>query len=178
MIKKVFGVVAFVILVMLLGIHLENKIKENLNKIDFSKVEKVEVIKEDNVNSSRETAVVLRVVDGDTIELSDKRKVRYIGVNAPEMTDKRAEILCFAKMAKAENQKLVEGKTIEMEKDVSETDKYDRLLRYVWIDNQMVNETLIKEGLAKTATYPPDVKYKQLFLDAEKVSPKITCKGF
>ena len=81
------------------------------------------------INSNRESVVVKRVIDGDTIELSDGRKVRYIGINAPEMTDKRKGILCFANMAKEKNKKLVEGKTVEMEKDVSDKDKYDRLLR-------------------------------------------------
>jgi len=169
MIKKILGVGIFIALVFVLGIFLENKIRENISFKKVEVVDKVEVI------NNKETAKVLRVIDGDTIELVDKRRVRYIGINAPEMTDKRAEILCFAKMAKAENQKLVEGKTVEMEKDVSDKDKYDRLLRYVWIDGQMVNLVLVQNGFAKTATYPPDVKYKDLFLAAEKTASKIIC---
>jgi len=163
MIKKVFGVVFFVILVFALGIFLENKIRTIIktNKINVSE-EKI------LVENIRETAKVMRVIDGDTIELSDGRRVRYIGVNSPEMTDKRKNILCFANMAKVENQKLVEGRTVELEKDISDKDKYDRLLRYVWINNKMVNLTMVEGGYAKVATYPPDVKYKDLFLSAEK----------
>ena len=127
------------------------------------------------INSNRESVVVKRGIDGDTIELSDGRKVRYIGINAPEMTDKRKGILCFANMAKEKNKKLVEGKTVEMEKDVSDKDKYDRLLRYIWVNDQMVNLNLIKNGYAKIATYPPDVKYKDLFLEANKTASKLIC---
>jgi micrococcal nuclease len=109
-----------------------------------------------------EKVVVGRVIDGDTIELIDKRKVRYIGIDCAEMP------LDIAKKAKIENEKLVLGKEVEMEKDVSETDKYGRLLRYVWIDGKMVNLELIKMSLAKIATFPPDVKYVELFVQAEK----------
>jgi len=169
MIKKILGIGIFVVLVFVLGIFLENKIRENFN------FKKVEVVDEVEVINNKETAKVLRVIDGDTIELTDKRRVRYIGMNAPEMTDKRAEVLCYAQMAKVENKKLVEGKTIEMEKDISNKDKYDRLLRYIWVDGQMINLVLVQNGFAKTATYPPDVKYKDLFLTAEKTANKIIC---
>jgi len=56
----------------------------------------------------------------------------------------------------------------ELMKDVSETDKYGRLLRYVWLGDQMVNETLVKEGFAQVSTFPPDVKYKEKFLEVQK----------
>lgn len=160
-------------LVFAMGIFLEKKIRNNISKIVIENKKEVVEVKE--IINNRETAIVKRVIDGDTIELSDGRKVRYIGMNAPEMTDKRREVLCFAKMAKTENQKLVEGKMVEMEKDVSDKDKYDRLLRYVWINNKMVNLELVKNGFAKIATYPPDVKYKDLFLEANKTASKLIC---
>jgi len=173
MLKKVFGVTIFIIFIFALGIFLENKIRNNFSKIVVeNKKEAVEVTK---IINNRESAIVKRVIDGDTIELSDGRKARYIGINSPEMTDKRKDVLCFANMAKEENQRLVLGKTVEMEKDVSDKDKYDRLLRYVWIDNEMVNLTLIKGGYAKIATYPPDVKYKDVFLEASKLAEKLIC---
>ena len=55
-----------------------------------------------------------------------------------------------------------------MEKDVSEVDRYGRLLRYVYIENQMVNETLVLEGFAVSKAYPPDVKYQEVFDEAEE----------
>lgn len=115
-----------------------------------------------------EAAQVSRVVDGDTIELSDGRKLRYIGVNTPETKDPNREVECFGQEASQYNQQLVEGKTVFLEKDVSETDRYGRLLRYVYLaDGQMVNEVLVQEGYAQVSAYPPDVKYQERFQIAE-----------
>ena len=61
------------------------------------------------------------------------------------------------------NKELVEGKTISMRKDVSETDRYKRLLRYIWVGDIFVNEYLAREGFAYQATFPPDVAYVELF---------------
>lgn len=173
MIKKILFVVIFISLVFTFGIFLENKIKKDLSRINPSVSVETETSPLDR--GDKEIAKVKRVVDGDTIELSDNRIVRYIGINTFEMNDKRKDMLCFAKMAKIENEKLVLGKNIEMEKDISEMDKYGRLLRYVWINGEMVNLLLVKNGFAKTATYPPDIKYKDLFLEAENTALKITC---
>jgi micrococcal nuclease len=114
-----------------------------------------------------ESALVTRVIDGDTIELSDGTKVRYIGINAPESTTKTQ---CFGKESSQENKLLVEGKSVRLEKDISNTDKYGRLLRYVWIGQDMINELLIRQGFAQIATYPPDVKYKDRFIEAERLA--------
>jgi micrococcal nuclease len=116
-----------------------------------------------------ESATVLRVVDGDTIELSDKRKLRYIGINTPETVDPRRGVQCYGHEASDFNKQLVTGKTVYLEKDVSETDRYGRLLRYVYLeDGQMVNELLVKEGYAYASAYPPDVKYQDRFNTAQQ----------
>ena len=115
---------------------------------------------------SAELAIVKRVIDGDTIVLSDDRRVRYIGINAPEMASSKAPIRCFAQEATNKNRELVEGKKISMQKDISEVDKYKRLLRYVWINGIFVNEYLVREGYAQQDTYPPDIKYVKLFKKA------------
>jgi len=65
----------------------------------------------------------------------------------------------------------VEGKTVLMEKDVSEVDQYGRLLRYVWVDDMMVNAELIRLGYAQAVTYPPDVKYHEYFLQLQVEGP-------
>ena len=180
MIKKILGIAIFIALVFALGIFLENKIKKDIGNIDFKKiiVNNVDIGKTvppslTNYGEAKELAVVKRVIDGDTIELDDGRKVRYIGINSPEMTDKRPEVLCLAKLAKEENEKIVLGKTVEMEKDISDKDKYDRLLRYIWIDGKMVNLELIKNGYAAVATYPPDIKYKNLFVEGFNLKKNI-----
>ena len=66
------------------------------------------------------------------------------------------------------NKRLVGGKVVRLEKDVSETDKYGRLLRYVWVGNLMVNAELVRLGCAQVSTYPPDVKYADLFLQLQR----------
>lgn len=105
---------------------------------------------------------VAKVIDGDTIKLENGDTIRYIGINAPEMPAK-----CFAQEATNYNNQLVVGKTVTLEKDVSETDKYGRLLRYVYVNGEMINEKLIRDGYAQISTYPPDVKYVELFKAAQ-----------
>lgn len=169
MTRKILIICSLIILIFLFGFWAENKIK----KVNFSEIkQKIEltVVTPTLTPTStiREKAIVKRVIDGDTIELSDKRKVRYIGINSPEMTDTRTTVKCLAQKAKEADQKLVEGKEVELEKDISETDKYGRLLRYVWSDGKMINEELMKNGWTEVDTYPPDVKYQDLLVTAEK----------
>jgi micrococcal nuclease len=106
------------------------------------------------------------VVDGDTIEVAidgQEYKVRYIGIDTPESVDPRRPVECFGKEAADKNQELVEGKIVGLEKDVSETDAFGRLLRYVWLDGRLINARLVSAGYALAATYPPDVRYAELF---------------
>ncbi len=119
-------------------------------------------------NAVPETVKVTRVIDGDTIEIEDKRKIRYIGINSPELHDPRQPVQCFGREAYEKNKKLVEGKTVRLEKDVSETDKYKRLLRYVYVGDLFINDYLIRRGFAQKSTFPPDVKYADLFSQAQK----------
>ena len=118
-----------------------------------------------------ERTMVKRVIDGDTIELSDGRKVRYIGIDTPETVDPRRPVGCFGKEASEKNRELVLNKPVELEKDISETDKYQRLLRYVYVELEgketMVNQYLVETGFATSDTFPPDVKYQEKFRQAE-----------
>lgn len=111
---------------------------------------------------------VVRVIDGDTIEIEGNKKVRYIGISTPELKDPRKPVGCFAQEAADENKKLVEGKEVSIQKDVSEVDKYKRLLRYVWVGDTFINDYLVRQGFAQVSTFPPDVKYQQQFLEAQK----------
>ncbi len=131
-------------------------------QIDFPSPEQPEV-----APSNRQRATVTRIIDGDTIELSTGQKLRYIGIDTPEIT---GEDECFAQQAASKNAELVLNKQVELEKDVSETDRYGRLLRYVYLEGNMVNEILVTQGYAKASTYPPDVKHKDLFLQAQKTA--------
>lgn len=120
-------------------------------------------VNNDQTAQDRQKAKVVRVIDGDTIELEGGQKVRYIGIDAPEQTT--AE--CFARESTAKNRELVIDKVIELEKDVSETDRYGRLLRSIFLDDIFINQYLVQEGFAKASSYPPDIKYQQLITDAQ-----------
>ncbi len=111
---------------------------------------------------------VTRIVDGDTIEIEGGIKLRYIGINAPESVDPRRAVQCFGKEASKRNAELVNGKLVKLEKDVSETDRYGRLLRYVYVDNIMINEQLVKDGYAVASAYPPDIKNQPQLKAAEE----------
>jgi len=120
--------------------------------------------------------LVSKVIDGDTIEVEGGMKVRYIGVDTPETVHPLKGVQCFGRQATEKNKELVEGKKVRLEKDISETDKYGRLLRYIWIGNQMVNEILVKEGFAFSSSYPPDIKYQERFRAAE-TDARVSNKG-
>jgi len=110
-------------------------------------------------------ARVVRVIDGDTIEIAGGAHVRYIGMDTPETYP---EVEFYGPEAKAKNVELVEGKVVTLEKDVSETDKYGRLLRYVYVDGVFVNGELVRLGYARATSYPPDTKYESLLSQLEK----------
>ncbi|MFM9414503.1 thermonuclease family protein [Peptococcus simiae] len=127
-------------------------------------------------------ASVVKVVDGDTLLVEIKGveyKVRLIGVDTPEVYGKQEyygrEASDYVKSI------LKEGQEVFLERDVSDTDRYGRLLRYVWINSpisnqmgqadvqaDMVNGILVSEGYAAPATFPPDVKYEKVFADLSK----------
>lgn len=123
--------------------------------------------KEELANIGSEIYLVTRVVDGDTIEIEGGQKVRYIGIDTPESVHPSKPVECFAIEASNKNKKLVLGKRVRLEKDVSETDKYGRLLRYVWVGDVFVNDFLVRQGYAYSYSYPPDVKYQDQFKQAE-----------
>ncbi len=126
------------------------------------------------ISLQNQSLKVIRVVDGDTIEVEGNKKIRYIGMNTPELHDPRRPVQCFGQEAYEENKKLVEGKTVRLEKDVSEVDKYGRLLRYVYLEPAsgsgqtiFINDYLTRQGFAHVSTYPPDVKYVDQLVDAQ-----------
>lgn len=119
-----------------------------------------------------ERTVVSKVVDGDTLELVSGKTVRFIGIDTPETVDPRRPVGCFGKEASNETKGLLSGKEVILQKDVSDTDKYGRLLRLIFLplpNGQIlfVNDYLVREGFARVLTYPPDVKYNEKFRQAE-----------
>ncbi len=153
-----------------------NKIKDtnsinNNNNNDTSTVDSSKFIE----------AKVTRIVDGDTIVVNiqgTEKKVRMIGMNTPESTTK---IETFGKEASNYTTQKLTDKTVYLEKDVNETDKYGRLLRYVWLEipneitettikEKMFNAILVIEGYAQVATYPPDIKYVDYFTKIQNIA--------
>jgi micrococcal nuclease len=125
------------------------------------------------------SARVTRVVDGDTLKVRidsqpEEQTIRIIGVDTPETKDPNKEVMCYGDEATSKTQDLVNraGGNVELEKDTSETDRYGRLLRYVWLPNSdgrtMLNEELVKGGYARAVVYPPDVKYRERFSAEEQ----------
>lgn len=111
---------------------------------------------------------VTRVIDGDTIEIEGGERVRYIGIDTPETVDPRKIVQCFGVESSKKNKELVEGKTVRLEKDITDRDKYHRLLRYVWLGDMLINLSLVQGGFAHSYSYPPDIKYQDQFVVAER----------
>jgi endonuclease YncB( thermonuclease family) len=107
---------------------------------------------------------VKEVLDGDTVVLSDDRRVRLIGINTPERG------MYFFDEAREVLEVMVLDKEVILERDVSEEDIYGRLLRYVFVGELFVNLEMVERGFANVYTCPPDVKYTEKFLDAERAA--------
>ena len=119
--------------------------------------------------SKYEKAVVKRVVDGDTLLLANDKRVRLIGVNTPETVKPNSPVEAYGKEASEYTKKMLTGKTVYLEKDAGDTDKYGRLLRYVYTeDGKMFNEVLVQEGYAQVMTIQPNVKYQERFVQAQR----------
>jgi micrococcal nuclease len=115
-------------------------------------------------------ANVVQVIDGDTIIIAGGYHVRYIGIDAPEKGEK------YYLESMQLNKDLIKGKRVRLEKDISEKDKYGRLLRYVYVDNTFVNAEIVRLGYAYARAYPPDIKY-QPYLEAMETEAKQTKTG-
>lgn len=123
--------------------------------------------KNEILNEAEKTYLVTRVIDGDTIELASGEKLRYIGIDTPEISHPQKGVECFGPEASEKNQELVLGKEVRLEKDVTDKDDYGRLLRYVYTENTFVNEYLVRQGYAYSSPYPPDTKYQEQLNQAE-----------
>ena len=108
---------------------------------------------------------VIRVIDGDTIEVSGGQRVRYIGVDTPEVGNNPQY---YGPEATNFNNSLVAGRKVTLEKDVSDKDRFGRLLRFVYADGILVNAELAREGYARAKVYPPDTGHAECFAALEQ----------
>jgi micrococcal nuclease len=131
-----------------------------------------------------EIAEVTRVVDGDTVEvritersdgpgagranIGETYSVRLIGIDTPESVKPGSPVECFGKEASAAATALLDGQTVTLVKDVEETDSYERLLRYVYLGEEMANARLVLNGYASAYTYPPNVRHSDLFVALQR----------
>lgn len=119
---------------------------------------------------------VEKIVDGDTFWLTDgkgkKEKVRFIGIDAPETRNTRNKTKSpFGKVAKLYVELQLKGKKVRVEFDVQRTDRYQRTLAYIYLpDGSMLNEMIVSAGYAVATSYPPNVKYQNRLLRAERTA--------
>lgn len=120
-----------------------------------------------NSANAPESYSVVRVVDGDTIIVDldgTEERVRLIGVDTPESVHPdKSKNVAYGKIASEFTKSMLEDQAVTLEYDVQERDRYGRVLAYVYLDGEMFNKTLLEEGHAKVATYPPNVKYVDAF---------------
>jgi endonuclease YncB( thermonuclease family) len=109
---------------------------------------------------SSEAGIVEFVYDGDTVRLADKRKIRLIGIDTPEMNYGKGEPECYAREAKKHLESLVIKKEVTLVADKEDKDRYGRLLRYVYVTSPsgsvFVNNALMLEGAGLAKRYPPN----------------------
>lgn len=111
-------------------------------------------------------AFVVRVVDGDTIEArigDGVEDVRYIGVDTPETVKPDTPVQCYGPQASAFNHRMVEQRQVRLVFGVERRDIYGRLLAYVYLHDRFVNASLVRRGLARSLTIPPNDRFAPLF---------------
>lgn len=114
-----------------------------------------------------------RVVDGDTVIAQvggEELRVRLIGIDTPETVAPDQPVECFGPAASEFTHRRLEGEDVELEFDVERLDPYGRTLAYVWLGGELFNETLVREGYAVVTTFPPDVRYVDRFVAAQRVA--------
>ena len=117
--------------------------------------------------TTRELGTVTNVVDGDTIDVligGETFRVRYIGMDTPERGDP------YFSEATDKNSQLLQGQSVTLIKDVSETDQFGRILRYVVSGNEFVNYKLVRQGYALASTYTPDVACSSAYAEAQNIA--------
>jgi micrococcal nuclease len=125
----------------------------------------------DGDGETRTTVRVVEVVDGDTIRVDlhgEETPVRLIGIDTPEKDGPYTDVECFGEQATRYTAETLDGRDVELEFDVERTDRFDRILAYVWVDGGLFNERILREGYAVLATFPPNVRYVDRFTTAQR----------
>jgi micrococcal nuclease len=113
---------------------------------------------------SQGNCIVGRIADGDSFRCADGRRVRLTGIDSPESRQQP-----YGERARqALLELLPAGRAVRLESDVAPTDRYGRVLAYVWAGPILVNETMVRDGWAVLYTVPPNVKYAERLTRAQK----------
>lgn len=124
------------------------------------------------ISDKVEKVYVQRSIDGDTIELSDGRKVRFLSMDTPETVKPNTPVMCYGPEAKTVSKNLVEHKTIYISFDKEKVDRYNRDLRFLYLNEidaqnqdylKSVNAELVREGFARSISYSPNTLAKKDF---------------
>lgn len=145
------------------SVELTTETEEIYEDNDEDVIEDISQLKPENC----QYYLVTKVHDGDTVELANGERVRYIGIDTPETVYPLKPVQCFGREASAKNKELVLNQTVCLTGDITDRDKYGRLLRYVWLGDTFINLELVREGYATSYSYPPDIKYQHLFIEAQ-----------
>ncbi len=183
-IKKIITVILLVVIAILFAVYFKNYINNNISIYKENNIT-TNINNTDKGNNQVELteATVTKVIDGDTIwvDINGKEeKVRFIGVNCPEYTTKIEE---YGKEATEYTTNELLGKKVYLQKDISQTDDYNRLLRYVWlekidtineenIENYLFNAKLVINGYAQSNYYKPDISLQNYLEKFEKEAKK------
>jgi len=115
-------------------------------------------------SNEKQTTIVTRITDGDTITIEGGARVRLLGINCPERGEQ------FYAEGKKFVEQLLLYKEVELERDVIDKDRYGRILRYVWLGGELVNEQIVRQGLAVAQVYEPNHKYNDIIAEAERAA--------
>ena len=158
----------------------KESVQQEETMTDTTETEAVEEEEVTTVTEQRDIntfdAEVVSVTDGDTIKVrinGQVEAVRFLLVDTPETKHPRLGEQPFGQEAKAFTKQMLEGKTVQLEKDVSDRDKYNRLLYYLYVDGKSVQEELLRNGLARVAyVYVPNTKYVDRYYEIQKEAQK------
>lgn len=123
------------------------------------------------VSDPRTNARIVRVIDGDTVEAIFRGTtidIRLIGIDTPETVLPSEPIECYGPAASRFTAKRLDGRRVRLAFDVERIDRYGRTLAYIWLGGKLFNERLVRDGFATVSTYPPNVKYVDRFLAAQR----------
>ncbi len=163
------GIIVLVLVIIIAGLFIPDestdtsKIETELNEPVTSTYNEEEIIETKTPEEINNLYKVTRVIDGDTIELSTGERVRLICIDTPEKSEEGySEATDYL-------ESLILNKNIELIKDISETDRYDRLLRYIYLeDGTFVNERIVYYGYGKAYPYNPDTSLCPEIQEAEQ----------